>query len=136
MESFLVSSYQCQLGVVRFFFSSRRRHTSCYRDWSSDVCSSDLLGAAVVARDMDRAGRAVDRDPHQRVGVGGVRIDPGSLDIGLEDHRLGQHAASRMDAKAPVEADGRRFSLYGFDALIAHPLSLLCPTRAKMVATG
>src|SRR5207245_7666954 len=25
-----------------FFFSSRRRHTSCYRDWSSDVCSSDL----------------------------------------------------------------------------------------------
>src|SRR2546422_5531262 len=27
-----------------FFFSSRRRHTRCSRDWSSDVCSSDLLG--------------------------------------------------------------------------------------------
>src|SRR5687768_18102730 len=26
----------------RFFFSSRRRHTRCSRDWSSDVCSSDL----------------------------------------------------------------------------------------------
>src|SRR3989449_4934785 len=26
-----------------FFFSSRRRHTRCSRDWSSDVCSSDLL---------------------------------------------------------------------------------------------
>src|SRR5205809_3012010 len=26
-----------------FFFSSRRRHTSCSRDWSSDVCSSDLF---------------------------------------------------------------------------------------------
>src|SRR3989337_2516507 len=25
------------------FFSSRRRHTRCYRDWSSDVCSSDLM---------------------------------------------------------------------------------------------
>src|SRR5207245_8119473 len=25
-----------------FFFSSRRRHTRCYREWSSDVCSSDL----------------------------------------------------------------------------------------------
>src|SRR5687768_13502050 len=24
-----------------FFFSSRRRHTRCSRDWSSDVCSSD-----------------------------------------------------------------------------------------------
>src|SRR5207245_8517898 len=29
--------------VRHFFFSSRRRHTSCYRDWSSDVCSSDLV---------------------------------------------------------------------------------------------
>src|SRR6266498_238752 len=27
-----------------FFFSSRRRHTRCGRDWSSDVCSSDLGG--------------------------------------------------------------------------------------------
>src|SRR6266542_4530202 len=33
-----------------FFFSSRRRHTRCYRDWSSDVCSSDLeLAPPVVA---------------------------------------------------------------------------------------
>src|SRR5207245_7732765 len=31
-----------QFAVVFFFFSSRRRHTRCYRDWSSDVCSSDL----------------------------------------------------------------------------------------------
>src|SRR4030042_263335 len=29
-----------------FFFSSRRRHTRCSRDWSSDVCSSDLWLAA------------------------------------------------------------------------------------------
>src|SRR5256884_4883612 len=28
---------------LMFFFSSRRRHTRCSRDWSSDVCSSDLL---------------------------------------------------------------------------------------------
>src|SRR3712207_7097007 len=26
-----------------FFFSSRRRHTRYWRDWSSDVCSSDLI---------------------------------------------------------------------------------------------
>src|SRR5205814_4576658 len=32
------------------FFSSRRRHTRCLSDWSSDVCSSDLvaLGADAV----------------------------------------------------------------------------------------
>src|SRR5690606_39334347 len=29
--------------VVSFFFSSRRRHTRFSRDWSSDVCSSDLF---------------------------------------------------------------------------------------------
>src|SRR2546422_4182671 len=30
--------------ILFFFFSSRRRHTRCSRDWSSDVCSSDLGG--------------------------------------------------------------------------------------------
>src|SRR3712207_8918039 len=30
--------------VCFFFFSSRRRHTRYWRDWSSDVCSSDLVG--------------------------------------------------------------------------------------------
>src|SRR2546429_7953677 len=28
---------------MAFFFASRRRHTRCSRDWSSDVCSSDLM---------------------------------------------------------------------------------------------
>src|SRR3712207_8786543 len=28
--------------LIFFFFSSRRRHTRYWRDWSSDVCSSDL----------------------------------------------------------------------------------------------
>src|SRR5256884_1551917 len=28
--------------MFMFFFSSKRRHTRCSRDWSSDVCSSDL----------------------------------------------------------------------------------------------
>src|SRR5256884_5143234 len=34
----------CDMCAVCFFFSSRRRHTRCSRDWSSDVCSSDLAG--------------------------------------------------------------------------------------------
>src|SRR2546422_2384101 len=37
----MVLSWQLCLFVC-FFFSSRRRHTRCSRDWSSDVCSSDL----------------------------------------------------------------------------------------------
>src|SRR5437764_15260577 len=37
--------------AVLFFFSSRRRHTRYIGDWSSDVCSSDLAGADVKARE-------------------------------------------------------------------------------------
>src|SRR3712207_8293437 len=33
-----------------FFFSSRRRHTRYWRDWSSDVCSSDLKGILIRTR--------------------------------------------------------------------------------------
>src|SRR3712207_8023471 len=32
----------CYEKILSFFFSSRRRHTRYWRDWSSDVCSSDL----------------------------------------------------------------------------------------------
>src|SRR5690606_40234110 len=32
-----------------FFFSSRRRHTRFSRDWSSDVCSSDLIVGKVIS---------------------------------------------------------------------------------------
>src|SRR5438045_7300977 len=35
------------LNVFYFFFSSRRRHTRCLSDWSSDVCSSDLYRARI-----------------------------------------------------------------------------------------
>src|SRR2546429_6734342 len=36
-----------------FFFSSRRRHTRCSRDWSSDVCSSDLtVPKGIPARNL------------------------------------------------------------------------------------
>src|SRR5262245_62686975 len=33
-----------------FFFSSRRRHTRCLSDWSSDVCSSDLMAERGITR--------------------------------------------------------------------------------------
>src|SRR5437867_10169323 len=36
--------------ALTFFFSSRRRHTRSYGDWSSDVCSSDLEAEQFLAR--------------------------------------------------------------------------------------
>src|SRR3989442_5244607 len=38
-----VQARRTTIVVILFFFSSRRRHTRCGRDWSSDVCSSDLF---------------------------------------------------------------------------------------------
>src|SRR5258705_10095630 len=35
--------WTAELFCLVFFFSSRRRHTRCLSDWSSDVCSSDLF---------------------------------------------------------------------------------------------
>src|SRR5438874_7304632 len=48
-------------GCVCFFFSSRRRHTRSLRDWSSDVCSSDLL--LVVATETPQGLLALPQYP-------------------------------------------------------------------------
>src|SRR6266498_4169371 len=47
-------------GVGCFFFSSRRRHTRCGRDWSSDVCSSDLRCQEDIAFRVITANSAPD----------------------------------------------------------------------------
>src|SRR2546422_2128705 len=60
-----------------FFFSSRRRHTRCSRDWSSDVCSSDLHDGAFDDRSflevlegliVHRGHRGLLRSEERRVG--------------------------------------------------------------------
>src|SRR3712207_3654975 len=49
-----------EIGKLVFFFSSRRRHTRYWRDWSSDVCSSDLrgwsLGGSIRYRQVSSGG--------------------------------------------------------------------------------
>src|SRR5215203_6377838 len=74
--------------VVVFFFSSRRRHTRYWRDWSSDVCSSDL--GAFVDRVVDRpAGE-------QGVHVNGRNeVDPFALGDLADGRELGTLASRR-----------------------------------------
>src|SRR5947199_4554266 len=62
-----------------FFFSSRRRHTRCLSDWSSDVCSSDLA-FQVVEHDLIASARGDDLPvaPAQRaVGPPAILHQPG-----------------------------------------------------------
>src|SRR3712207_8318733 len=42
------------INCVFCFFASRRRHTRYWRDWSSDVCSSDLPAACYTACRVER----------------------------------------------------------------------------------
>src|SRR5690606_39296991 len=81
--------------VLCFFFSSRRRHTSFSRDWSSDVCSSDLYGPQQLpayAAGQDPAGLYV------RYAARDVVYLLGSADTNPEDHGL--------DKRCGAEAQG------------------------------
>src|SRR5262245_62523049 len=49
---------------LAFFFSSRRRHTRCLSDWSSDVCSSDLWSKAIREAVVEREMPPWYADPH------------------------------------------------------------------------
>src|SRR2546421_6549327 len=64
-NSLILMTMTLRMGV--FFFSSRRRHTRSDRDWSSDVCSSDLHGGRVdQRRDGSRALHGVGEPDIQR----------------------------------------------------------------------
>src|SRR5690625_6342634 len=52
----ILHTFFSRFDIYYFFFSSRRRHTSWPRDWSSDVCSSDLfLALGLVPAGAGRA---------------------------------------------------------------------------------
>src|SRR5690348_8610599 len=57
MASIIPSELVCCCSVGCFFFSSRRRHTRWTGDWSSDVCSSDLM--LIASGDTARAPSAL-----------------------------------------------------------------------------
>src|SRR5207245_4538832 len=80
-----------------FFFSSRRRHTRCYRDWSSDVCSSDLLGAflgplGAQESSVDVGGLGF---LHARGAIFGGGIFARPLNARSEERRVGKECRSR-----------------------------------------
>src|SRR5690606_41927373 len=75
-----------------FFFSSRRRHTRFSRDWSSDVCSSDLAWASPQSRvisgreELEALVRATeerfrDQEPHCPDHWGGFRLVPERIEF-------------------------------------------------------
>src|SRR5690625_8009320 len=81
----------------RLFFSSRRRHTRWPRDWSSDVCSSDLNSArnSIISR---RVEKALWPDGETTVTPGGHTACSGDFfgDFGRsEERRVGKECSCR-----------------------------------------
>src|SRR5256884_1184390 len=72
-----------------FFFSSRRRHTRCSRDWSSDVCSSDLTQHKHVVT-LENPIEFLHRDINSSVTQREIGVD-------TDDFRAGLDAALRQD---------------------------------------
>src|SRR3712207_8457306 len=80
--------------LLFFFFSSRRRHTRYWRDWSSDVCSSDLFGAISAVGGSQNATTS-----HERTNYFNT-VPAEELDLALdvlrsEERRVGKECRSR-----------------------------------------
>src|SRR5690625_5648631 len=89
--------------VYLFFFSSRRRHTRWPRDWSSDVCSSDLDHGRAHARPSPRSYLSVP-DASDRIDF----VRPGApSDPPLQEARTVERSEERRVGK---EWRGRRWT--------------------------
>src|SRR5438874_2285443 len=91
--------YGVVVSVFFFFFSSRRRHTRSLRDWSSDVCSSDLGLATFAQRKLGERGveirlgqRLAAATAHEVLLQGGEKIDAHTRS---EERRVGKECRSR-----------------------------------------
>src|SRR6266496_2244068 len=77
--------------TIFFFFSSRRRHTRSLRDWSSDVCSSDLdLPHRLAADAHARLAHALADSPHGAERTSVEIADARPIVLGVRPQRAGQ----------------------------------------------
>src|SRR2546422_3282234 len=100
-----------RLWLFFFFFSSRRRHTRCSRDWSSDVCSSDLThgcGRSLVGSSPGGDGLPVAPEGI-RVGGRGWETPAPLLPSGSEGPNARRGSSERPPPHShPLPSDGAR----------------------------
>src|SRR6266852_6582280 len=90
-----------------FFFSSRRRHTRCYRDWSSDVCSSDLVGQLTIGSITWGSARSGQVGYWIDEAYAGRGIIPTTLAMAV-DHCFGVVGLHRLEASIRPENHASR----------------------------
>src|SRR5690554_8205217 len=79
-----------------FFFSSRRRHTRCGRDWSSNVCSSDLINGIEVANELPGVIQSISFESGDTVKQGDVLV---RLDAAIDEAALRSRRAEAQLAQ-------------------------------------
>src|SRR5437870_7619640 len=86
------------LSLFIFFFSSRRRHTRWPRDWSSDVCSSDLNRARLQKKPDPLEGNEPG-DTHDQRRLGPIPVRPEALRVhaAWDDVNVGRGHAEGLD---------------------------------------
>src|SRR6266511_1490916 len=88
---------------ISFFFSSRRRHTSFSRAWSSDVCSSDLHGRLWLYEANDAVGARTGADLLDLAGkVRYLSVNSGRLELARIKDRGRVAELVRSVLEAPV----------------------------------
>src|SRR5690606_40508853 len=90
-----------------FFFSSRRRHTRFSRDWSSDVCSSDLQPGKCQAEKIILQDRCLDRERKaSEWPVLEQRVPQRIIDV-IGAHKEDQHGARSEERRVGKETRAR-----------------------------
>src|SRR5690625_7956758 len=89
-----------------FFFSSRRRHTRWPRDWSSDVCSSDLLILDPLIADEEDAAET-SAEPLDRFDSDPIEMEDDFVRRRSEERRVGKECRSGGAAEHEKKS-GRR----------------------------
>src|SRR5437870_11692510 len=88
-----------------FFFSSRRRHTRWPRDWSSDVCSSDLVTARgwLPSPGLDTAILVLGRTANSEIGRASCRerVENAVIADGVENTQNVEYGTTNRDALVP-----------------------------------
>src|SRR5438445_13488754 len=89
---------------VIFFFSSRRRHTRYWRDWSSDVCSSDLAKSHADQLGIPEEEALAETDVHIHVPAGAIPKDGPSAGVTMATALVS--ALSRRPARHDLAMTG------------------------------
>src|SRR3712207_8354814 len=95
-----------------FFFSSRRRHTRYWRDWSSDVCSSDLAVHAALEPRPGRLELLGIRAVARAHGVLALRGEAQPAHVAVAEHELGELLRVRSEERRVGKECRSRWSPY------------------------